>query len=138
MTITDLADATGVSKHTLRYYERMGLVPLVQRDPSSGHRRYSGGHAGWIVFVRDLRACGMPIREIRAYARLVAKGDSTWPARQAMLAAHRARVVENIETLRKHRTLLDRKLRAGCAPSSLLRVGIKTNKSAIDRFPEAP
>ena len=119
MTITDLAHATGLSKHTLRYYERMGLVPLVQRDPSSGHRRYGDGHAQWIDFVRNLRDCGMPIREIRAYARLVAMGDDTWPARRAMLAAHRARVVATIETFQKHRSMLDRKLRAGCAPTGL-------------------
>jgi DNA-binding transcriptional MerR regulator len=119
VTITDLAQATGVSKHTLRYYERMGLVPLVERDPSSGHRRYVDGHAQWINFLRSLRACGMPIRDIRAYARLVAKGDSTWPARQAMLAAHRARVVAAITTLQKHRAVLDKKLRAGCAPTGL-------------------
>lgn len=122
MTITELADATGVSKHTLRYYERAGLVPLVQRDPSSGHRRYGAGHAQWIEFVRNLRACGMPIREIRAYARLVSRGDGTWPARQAMLAAHRSRVAAAIENLKKHRAMLDRKLRAGCAPNGLREV----------------
>jgi DNA-binding transcriptional MerR regulator len=119
MTITELADATGVSKHTLRYYERMGLIPLVHRDPSSGHRRYSAGHAQWIAFLRNLRACGMPIREIRAYARLVAKGDSTWQARKAMLATHRARVVAAISNLQNHRAALDKKLRAGCAPTAL-------------------
>jgi len=118
MTITELADATGVSPHTLRYYERMGLVPFVQRDPSSGHRRYNAGHAQWITFLRNLRACGMPIREIRAYARLAAKGDSTWPARQSMLATHRARVVATITLLQKHRAALDKKLRAGCAPAA--------------------
>lgn len=119
MTITDLAQATGLSKHTLRYYERMGLVPLVERDPSSRHRRYSAGHPQWIDFIRNLRSCGMPIREIRAYARLVARGDGTWPARKSMLAAHRARVAATIETLEKHRAMLDRKLRMGCAPRSL-------------------
>lgn len=119
MTITELADATGLSKHTLRYYERMGLVPSVQRNPSSGHRIYGAGHPQWIAFVRNLRACGMPIREIRAYARLVAKGDGTWPARQAMLATHRARVEATITKLQEHRAALDKKLRAGCAPSAL-------------------
>jgi DNA-binding transcriptional MerR regulator len=119
VTITELAGATGVSKHTLRYYERVGLVPLVQRDPSSGHRRYSDGHVRWIGFLRSLRACGMPIRDIRAYARLVAKGDSTWSARQAMLATHRARVVATINELQQHRAVLDQKLRAGCAPGDL-------------------
>jgi len=119
MTITELAQETGISKHTLRYYERMGLVPLVQRDPSSGHRRYSAGHASWISFLRNLRACGMPIRDIRSYARLVAKGDSSWPARQTMLASHRARVVAAIDALEKHRAMLDQKLAAGCAPAEL-------------------
>jgi DNA-binding transcriptional MerR regulator len=119
MTITELADATGLSKHTLRYYERTGLVPMVQRDPSSGHRIYSSGHPQWIAFLRNLRACGMPIREIRAYARLVAKGDSTWPTRQAILATHRAHVEATINNLRRHRAALDKKLRAGCAPSAL-------------------
>lgn len=119
MTITELADVTGVSKHTLRYYERMGLVPLVERDRSSGHRRYRTGHAQWIAFLRNLRACGMPIRDIRAYARLVAKGDDTWTARKAMLAIHRARVAAAITRLEEHRAVLDRKLRAGCAPGDL-------------------
>lgn len=119
MTITDLAHATGVSKHTLRYYERVGLVPLVHRDRSSGHRRYADGHVQWIAFLRNLRACGMPVREMRAYARLVARGDSTWPARQAMLAKHRARVVATIDALEQHRAMLDAKLEAGCAPAGL-------------------
>ena len=119
MTISELADATGVSKHTLRYYERMGLVPLVERDRSSGHRRYGTGHPQWIEFLKNLRACGMTIRDIRAYARLVSKGDGTWPARQAMLARHRERVVATIAQLQKHRAALDVKLRAGCAPPSI-------------------
>jgi DNA-binding transcriptional MerR regulator len=121
MTITELSVATGVSKHTLRYYERMGLVPLVERDRSSRHRRYAEGHADWIAFVRNLRACGMTIRDIRTYSRLVARGDATWPIRKAMLAAHRERVVATIRTLEQHRAALDQKLAAGCAPGTLAR-----------------
>ena len=60
MTIAELADATGVSAHTLRYYEKMGLVPLVERDASSGHRRYRAGHAQWIAFLRNLARVGCP------------------------------------------------------------------------------
>lgn len=119
MTIAELAAAAGLSAHTLRYYERAGLVPLVGRDRSSGHRRYSPGHVGWIAFLRNLRAAGMPVREMRAYARLVAKGDTTWPERQAMLRNHRARVDTAIRQLEAHRRVLDQKLRAGCAPPSL-------------------
>ncbi|MBI3791018.1 MAG: MerR family transcriptional regulator [Gemmatimonadetes bacterium] len=119
MTIAQLAAETGVSKHTLRYYEQLGLVPLVDRDRSSGHRRYTAQHAGWIRFLRDLRATGMPIREVRAYARLVARGPDSWPERKRLLAAHRARVMGAITELQRHRRMLDRKLAAGCAPEGL-------------------
>jgi DNA-binding transcriptional MerR regulator len=119
MTITELADVTGVSKHTLRYYERMGLVPLVERDRSSGHRRYNSRHAQWIAFLRNLRQGGMPIRDVRAYAKLVAKGESSWPERRAMLAAHRRRVVDAIAVFQAHQAVLDSKLAAGCAAPGL-------------------
>jgi DNA-binding transcriptional MerR regulator len=119
MTISELAESTGLSKHTLRYYERTGLVPLVERHPSSGHRRYTPSHAEWITFVRNLRATGMPIRELRAYAALVSKGERTWPDRKAMLATHRSRIVAMIALLQEQRKVLDRKLALGCAPAGL-------------------
>ena len=119
MTIAELSDATGVTRHTLRYYERMGLVPLVDRDHRSGHRRYSPDHARWVTFLRNLRQAGMPIRHMRTYARLVARGASSWPERKRILAEHRQRVDETITLLRKHRRLLDQKLAAGCAPTGL-------------------
>lgn len=117
LTITDLARITGVSKHTLRYYERIGLVPLVERHGSSGHRRYREVHVRWVSFLRHLREAGMPIREIRAYARLVAVGEGSWPERRAMLARHRERVIAAIEKLDRHRAVLDEKLAAGCDPA---------------------
>src|SRR5262245_17052784 len=117
MTISELAASTGLSKHTLRYYERAGLVPLVGRHPSSGHRTYTAHHAEWIGFVRNLRTTGMPIRELRRYDALVPKGDRSWPERKAMLAAHRSRIVAAIAVLERQRKVLDRKLALGCAPS---------------------
>lgn len=119
MTIAQLAAQTGLSAHTLRYYERLGLVPLVGRDRSSGHRRYTPEHAHWIAFLRQLRATGMPLSEIRKYARLVARGPATWPERQSILAEHHARVTKSIEALEAHRQLLDAKLQTGCAPVGL-------------------
>jgi DNA-binding transcriptional MerR regulator len=119
MTISELAESTGVSKHTLRYYERAGLIPLVGRHPSSGHRLYTPQHPQWITFVRNLRATGMPIRDLRRYATLVSKGEHTWPSRKAMLAAHRARIVAMMSLLEEQRKVLDKKLALGCAPSGL-------------------
>jgi len=119
MTIAQLAADTGLSTHTLRYYERLGLVPFVTRDRSSGHRRYTSEHTNWIAFLRKLRQTGMPLREIHTYAKLVAKGPGSWPDRKALLAAHRARVANAIAELEEHRKLLDEKLVAGCAPIGL-------------------
>ena|SRR5215510_1116257 len=123
MTIGELATHTGLSAHTLRYYERAGLIPMVPRDPATGRRRYTPQYAEWIRFVRSLRATGMPIRELRAYARLVAEGETTWPARKAMLAAHRERVVAMLAVLEEQRQMLDQKLALGCAPAALWLTG---------------
>lgn len=116
LTIGDLAERTGLSKHTLRYYERIRLLPVVARDPSSGHRRYRPDHVRWVAFLRELRATGMPVREVRAYARLAVRGENSWPERRAMLAAHRDRVLAKIAELERHVAKLDGKLERGCAP----------------------
>ena len=130
MTITELAQASGVSKHTLRYYERAGLIPFVARDASSRHRVYAAGHTEWVAFIRNLRATGMPIRELRAYTRLVSKGDETWPDRKAILAAPRARVVAMLGLLEQQRNVLDQKLALGCAPSGLRPASARAKRSA--------
>lgn len=116
MTISELSRVTGVSKHTLRYYERAGLLPLVERDATSRHRRYRLEHVHWLAFVRELRNTGMPMREVRQYAALAVHGETSWPARRQMLAAHRERVLAALDTYRRHLEVLDGKLALGCAP----------------------
>jgi DNA-binding transcriptional MerR regulator len=73
MTIGEVAERTGLTRHTLRYYERDGLMLGVDRG-GSGHRRYSERDLGWIELITKLRATGMPIREVRRYAELVRAG----------------------------------------------------------------
>ena len=133
MTITELAESTGLSKHTLRYYERAGLIPFVTRDSSSGHRVYTPEHTQWVTFIRNLRATGMPIRELRAYSRLVSKGDDTWPDRKAILAAHRSRVDAMITLLEGQRDALDEKLALGCAPSTFRTAPPRVRQRAVTR-----
>lgn len=87
LTIAEVAAHTGVSAHTLRYYERIGLLD-VARD-TSGHRVYSASDYGRVVFLSRLRMTGMPIRDLQRYIALVAAGDDTVPQRREMLAAHR-------------------------------------------------
>jgi DNA-binding transcriptional MerR regulator len=96
LTIADAAKASGLSAHTLRYYEKAGLLEPVDRDPS-GHRRYGDSDLERIRFLTKLRATGMPIREVRRYAELMNVGDSTNAQRLALLEAHR-QVVMALQT----------------------------------------
>ena len=109
LTISDVAERTGLTNHTLRYYERAGLLNGVGRN-DSGHRRYSNADVDWVVLVTRLRATGMPIRKIRRYAELVRAGDGNEAERLELLEAHRAEVVAKIDELQHNLELVDYKL----------------------------
>jgi DNA-binding transcriptional MerR regulator len=98
LTIQEVAELTNLSTHTLRYYERIGLIQPVDRT-DSGHRRYSGDDVGWIDFLKKLRNTGMPIREMRQYADLVWQGEHTSSARRKLLEKHGERMRAKIEEL---------------------------------------
>src|ERR1700728_3760451 len=98
LTIAEVAERTGLSRHTLRYYERDGLMLGVARA-DSGHRRSSEHDLGWINLLTKLRATGMPIREVRRYAELVRAGDGNEGERLVLLRAHRERVRVQLATM---------------------------------------
>jgi DNA-binding transcriptional MerR regulator len=98
LTIHEAATETGLTTHTLRYYERVGLIPSVARA-ANGHRRYSEEDLGWIEFVKCLRSTGMPISEMQRYVELEAQGDSTARARLELLEAHRQRIKVKMKQL---------------------------------------
>ena len=99
LTIGQVAATTGFSAHTLRYYERAGLLRAVGRT-TAGHRLYSPADLNWLQFVMRLKATGMPIASIKAFSELRAQGDSTYGMRREMLAAHRDTVVTGIAELK--------------------------------------
>jgi DNA-binding transcriptional MerR regulator len=110
LTIAEAAAATGLSPHTLRYYERDGLLlDAVERAPS-GHRRYTERDLGWLHLLTRLRATGMPIREIREYAAMVRQGDSTEPQRLALLQAHRDAVRAQLAEAAEHLAAIQMKI----------------------------
>jgi DNA-binding transcriptional MerR regulator len=109
LTISEVAERTGLSGHTLRYYERAGLLLRVDRN-GSGHRRYTPQDVDWVVMVTRLRATGMPIRTIRRYAELVRAGEGNEAARLALLEGHRGEVVAKIDELQRNLELIDYKL----------------------------
>jgi DNA-binding transcriptional MerR regulator len=110
LTIAEAAHRSGLSAHTLRYYERAGLLLEVAREGSSGHRRYSQGDLQWIDLVTKLRSTGMPIRDIRRYAELVRSGPGNEAERLEILEAHRADVLAQIEQHRRNLERIDFKI----------------------------
>lgn len=104
-----MAKVIGVSAHTLRYYERAGLIRPVART-AGNQRRYSSGDLAWLEFLLRLRATGMPIQQMRAYAELRESGMGTVEARLDMLVEHQRQVRERIAELRRHDDALKQKI----------------------------
>jgi DNA-binding transcriptional MerR regulator len=88
MKIGELAKRTGLSAHTIRYYERIGLLPYAHRDRSS-QRDYDVSILAWIEFIGRLKTTGMPIREMLRYAALREQGVGTETGRRRLLEQHR-------------------------------------------------
>ena len=119
--IADAAALTGLSATTLRYYERDGLLLGPVHRAASGHRRYSEDDLRWITLLTRLRATGMPMRDVRAYAALVRDGDGNEAERLALLRAHRERVLRELTEVQAHLDAVDVKIeryqaRVGAAP----------------------
>jgi DNA-binding transcriptional MerR regulator len=87
--ISDFAAHSGLTPDTIRYYERVGLLPHTVRD-RGGRRSYGMDDLAWASFLRKLQAMDMPMRDRLAYSQLREQGGATVPARREMLEAHRA------------------------------------------------
>jgi DNA-binding transcriptional MerR regulator len=110
LSIAEAARRSGVSPHTLRYYERAGLVVTTVDRTAGGRRRYRQLDLDWIKVCTRLRATGMPIRAIRRYAELVSAGHGNEQERLALMTAHRAEVIAKIAELRENLKAIDHKI----------------------------
>jgi DNA-binding transcriptional MerR regulator len=108
-TIQEVAEETGLTVHTLRYYERIGLLLPIGRA-ANGHRRYSQQDIYLIRTLNRWRQTGMPLVDVQRYVKLVQEGDSTAAERRAMLEAHRQTVVSQMEELQATLDLIDYKI----------------------------
>lgn len=109
LTIEEVSCRTGLTTHTLRYYERIGLIAPVSRA-SGGQRRYSAMDVAWIEFLLRLRATKMPISQMLVFAKLRAAGDFTIPDRRQMLEEHLVSVLSEIEMMRLSACALQKKI----------------------------
>jgi len=108
-TISEVAGFTGLTAHTLRWYERIGLMPHIDRS-HTGQRRYSNRDLDWLDLVGKLRLTGMPVADMVRYAELVREGDHTYSERFELLQATRQDVLTRIAELRDTLAVLDRKI----------------------------
>lgn len=109
LTIQEAARATGLTPHTLRYYERVGLIHPIEREENT-RRRYSSDDIGWIQFITKLRATGMSIRDMQKYAELQRQGDETLSQRVEMLKMLRDQVEARIGELNEHLKIVHYKI----------------------------
>ncbi len=109
LTIQEAAEVTDLSVHTLRYYERIGLLMPVGRA-ANGHRRYSQQDINLIKSLNKWRQTGMPLVDIQRYVRLLQEGESTASERRMILEAHRETVVSQLDELQATLQLIDYKI----------------------------
>lgn len=108
-TISEVEARTGLSQHTLRWYERIGLMPHVDRS-HSGQRRFTDDDLGWLAFVGKLRTTGMSVADMVRYAELVREGEHTVDQRRALLERTRHEVRARIAELNDALAVLDFKI----------------------------
>jgi DNA-binding transcriptional MerR regulator len=109
MTIAEVSRIYELSQDTLRYYERIGLIPAVNRN-KSGIRDYNDEDCRWIEFIKCMRAAGLPIEVLIEYVALFQRGYETIDARKQLLKEQRALLAQKMEDMRKTLERLDYKI----------------------------
>jgi len=109
MTISEVSKKYGISQDTLRYYERIGVIPPVHRT-AGGLRDYTEADLGWIELVKCMRKAGLSVDALTQYVKLMQQGDETIPARRDLLAKERKQLTIQYEAIRTAIERLDYKI----------------------------
>ena len=112
MSIGEVAERTGLGIHTLRLYERAGLLTSELARDAGGRRVYTDDDAGWLVTCRILRSSGMPLAVIARFAELVREGPGNELERLALLREHEQRMVQKLAEISAARELIGAKVAA--------------------------
>ena len=108
-TIKQIAERTNLSAHTLRYYEKEGILPLISRS-KSGIRHYSEDDLEWLKLICCLKNTGMSLKQIRAFVDLSAQGRKTLKLRCDMLIEHKKNVEAQIQEMNRHLEKVSQKI----------------------------
>lgn len=109
-SIGKVAAKTGLTVHTLRYYEKEGLLPFVRKS-SSGLRMFSDNDLSWLSLIECLKETGMSLKGIKQYIDWFREGDSTLPQRLEMFKQQQLKVLAQIEQFQKYLQKIDYKVR---------------------------
>ena len=109
MTIAEVSKKYALSIDTLRYYERIGLIPKVQRS-RSGIRDYSESDLNWVEFIKCMRAAGIPVEALIEYVALFQQGERTVEARKQILIEQRDLLAARVAELQQTLNRLNRKI----------------------------
>lgn len=110
MTITEVSKKFNLSQDTLRYYERIGLIPPVNRN-KSGIRDYTEEDCRWVEFIKCMRRAGLPIEVLIEYVTLFQQGNETIEARKELLKEQRMQLAQEMENMKKTLDRLDYKIK---------------------------
>lgn len=109
MSITEVSEKYNIPQDTLRYYERIGLIPHVNRN-KSGIRDYTEEDCNWVEFIRCMRSAGLPIEVLIEYVGLFQQGDETIETRKELLIEQRKELITRMEDMKKTLKRLDYKI----------------------------
>lgn len=109
-SIGQVAKKTGLTAHTLRYYEKEGLLPFVQKS-GSGLRVFSDSDLGWLAMIECLKETGMPLKGIKQYIDWYIEGDGTLKQRLEMFETQKIKIEEQIELFQKHLAKINYKIK---------------------------
>ena len=111
MRISEVSEKYSITPDTLRYYEKVGLIPAVNRT-ESGIRDYSEVDVGWVEFIKCMRSAGLPIEVLIEYVDLVQQGDHTNEAREQILIQQRDEIIRKMKEMQKTLDILNYKIEA--------------------------
>lgn len=109
MTISEVSKRYGISQDTLRYYERIGVIPPVHRT-GSGLRDYTEEDCGWVELAGCMRGAGLPLPALAEYVRLSREGDATIPDRRELLMKQKEQLALQLEAIQKTMERLEYKI----------------------------
>ncbi|WOO89024.1 MerR family transcriptional regulator [Mollicutes bacterium LVI A0078] len=109
MTIQEVSEKTGLSKHTLRYYEKIGLIDTVKKSKSN-YRIYNQNDLNRLEFICNMREAGMGISKLKEYIQLTSQGENTVEERRGILLENKKKIQEEIKLLEKSMNYIEYKI----------------------------